>query len=551
MSKIYRDWEPRQSFLLPPSPLDWLPEGHLAYFILDIVEQLDLSEIEQPVQHKDPRGNRPFNPKMMVALLLYGYCIGVASSRKIEMATYVDVAFRVIAGGTQPDHTVISEFRRFHLVALERLFLQVLRLCQAAGLMKLGHVALDGTKVQANASKHKAMSYDRMIKTEIELKVEITRLLERAGAVDQEEDIRFGKEGRGEDLPAELRRRESRLKKIQEAKEALEAEAALTRALELKEQAERSKKKAAEAKSDPDPRKAETMKKRADRAEKKAMKAAERARQKAEARVKEAEKRAEAAKLQAQTKKEQAAHRAEQRSLDAAKRDLDEMVTSLDPDGLRNAQPSSPQHRVPATIDGMPDPKAQRNFTDPDSRIMKAKTGFLQGYNAQIAVDAGCQIIVAYDVTNQSPDAEHLPSMLQAIEFNCCQMPERLTADAGYCSEENIAHAEKAGIDAYFAAGRQKHGQNSETDKAPDPAEESPLKAKAKMQIKLRTEEGRAIYSRRKVIAEPPFGQIKEARGFRRFMLRGIKRAKAEWGLIAMGHNLLKLFRATKVMVPA
>ena len=254
-SKSYRPWAPSQSFLLPlpfreEAPLDWLPEGHLAFFILDVVKQLDLSEIESAIQSKDPRGNRPFSPAMMVSLLVYGYCVGVRSSRRIERATHEDVAFRVLAGGSHPDHSRISEFRRAHLKAFTTVFKQVLQLCQKAGLVKLGRVAIDGTKVQANASKHKAMSYKRMVAMEKRLEAEVARLLAEAERTDQEEDARFGEGQREEDLPEELRRREQRLKKLQEAKSELEAEAKVARAQALREQASRARERAKNADND-------------------------------------------------------------------------------------------------------------------------------------------------------------------------------------------------------------------------------------------------------------------------------------------------------------
>ena len=242
--KQYRPWTPEQPFLLPPSPMDWLPKGHLADFILDVVSELDLKAIETSIQAKDARGNRPYPPEMMVALLLYGYCVGVLSSRKLGRATYEDVAFRVLAGGEQPHFTTINTFRNQHLEALRTFFLQ---LCQTAGLVKRGHVALDGTKVQANASKHKAMSDKRMLKSELELTEQIDALLARADEADTREDERFGKEQRDEDLPAELRRRESRLEKIREAKKRLEAEAAEARARALREQAAKARERSASA----------------------------------------------------------------------------------------------------------------------------------------------------------------------------------------------------------------------------------------------------------------------------------------------------------------
>jgi len=490
MSKQYRPWSPDQSFLLPPSPRDWLPKAHLAYFVLDVVEELDLSAVEGAIQEKDPRGTRPYDPRMMTALLLYGYCVGVPSSRRIERATHEDVAFRVIAAGQHPDHASISEFRRRHLKALMGLFGQVLVLCQRAGLVKLGHVSLDGTKLQANASKHKAMSYARMLKSEKELEAEVARLLEEAEHVDQEEDRRYGVGVRGDELPEELARRESRLKRIREVKAALEAEAREARAAQE----------------------------------------AEKARRKAES--------------------------APESSADAESSDA---PSPEDPVGVE-AEPAPPpraewpKHRVPTTRDGAPKPEAQRNFTDPDSRIQKVGTGFLQGYNAQAAVDdGGHQIIVGAGVTNQSPDAEHLLPVLDAVKDNLGSYPEKATADNGYWSTENVAGCVARGIDVYIAVGRHKHGASGvrapepvATEGQSPPARTPAEQARASMRSKLSTEEGRALYARRKTLPEPVFGQIKQARGFRRLWMRGLEKVRAEWALICTTHNLLKLFGAVR-----
>jgi len=222
--KTFRPYAPRQSFLLPPSPLEWLPEDHLAYFILDVVSQLDLSKILEPYEREE-RGYPPHHPQMMLGLLLYGYCVGVPSSRKIERKTHEDVAFRVVAGGTHPDHSCIADFRARHREAFAEIFGQVLKLCMKAKLVKLGHIALDGTKMKANASKHKAMSYDRMKKQEAELAAKVEDLLRSAEAADAQEDRQHGQGKRGNELPEDLRHAESRLARIRAAKAELEAEA--------------------------------------------------------------------------------------------------------------------------------------------------------------------------------------------------------------------------------------------------------------------------------------------------------------------------------------
>lgn len=481
--KKYRPWNPTAPYLFPPSPVDWLPEGHLAFFVLDVVEALDLRAITREVQRKDPRGTRPYDPKMMVALLLYGYCVGVVSSRKIELATYEDVAFRVLSGGTHPDHSVISEFRNRHLKSLRQLFVQSVRLSQGAGLVSLGRVALDGTKVQANASKHKAMSHERMLKTEAELRREIDELLKEAKRVDRQEDEEYGKDRRGDEVPDELRRREDRLRKIQEAKAALEREARHARADHLEELADEQRE---HAKQTDDP-------------------------------VEEKRALTRAAKSEAQAN---------------ALRDDDEEPPSAssDSEGL-------PHNRVPATPDGKPKPKAQRNFTDPDSRIMMQGGSYVQAYNCQTAVDEKSQIIIASGLTNQAPDSQHWQPMLERAVENCARYPEQFLGDNGYWSQANVEHCEQRGVDPYIAVGRYTHGKRA-------PPAGRGTTAQDRMREKLATEEGKKVYARRKAIVEPVFGQIKEARGLRRFLLRGLNEVRAEWDLWCATHNLLKLYRS-------
>ncbi len=386
MDKSYRPWLPYQSFLLPPSPIDWLPEGHLVPFLLDVVATLDLSEIEFAIQRKDPRGTRPYDPRMMTALLLYGYCVGMPSSRKLEAGTHTDIALRVLSGDCHPDHSSIADFRRQNLPALGRLFVQVLRLCQAAGLVKLGHVALDGTKVQANASKHKAMSYARMLKTESDLEDEVKQLLSKAERTDEEEDTRFGHGKRGDELPEELRRRESRLRKIGEARAALEAEAALAKARRLQEQAEHAREKADTAADEARPRAEDVAREAETRfrdAEQTAMRKAEAALERMHV---EAEAKRSSATTPAERRSATLAEQAEQRA-EQTLADVTHIGTEVDT--------AIPGHQVPTETNGDPKPGAQRNFTDPDSRIMKRGSDFIQGYNGQAAVDEAHQVIVA------------------------------------------------------------------------------------------------------------------------------------------------------------
>ena len=446
-----------QTLLFPPSLHDWLPDGHLARFLVDVVAALDLGAIYASYAAKDGRGQAAYSPEMMVRLLLYGYASGVYSSRKIEARTYEDVAFRYLAGDQHPDHDTVAEFRRRHLAALADLFTQALLLCEKAGLVKLGHVAIDGTKIKANASKHKAMSYQRMTETEARLKREIDALLRQAEETDAAEDAQFGKGRRGDDLPGELSRRESRLKKIQEAKAALEAEA--------RERAERER--------------AEVEKKLAEREEK-------------------------------------------------------EQRTGKKKRG-RKPVPPDPEQARPAD-------KSQRNFTDPESRIMPDggnKGSFVQGYNAQIAVDSASQVIVAAEVTQENVDTHQLVPMIAQIGTNLAARPEKVSADTGYFSAANVNDKAVEGISLYIATGRDKHGEPAGTATGDAPPDASPREA---MRHKLRTDLGRAVYKMRKAIVEPVFGQIKERRGFRRFSLRGKQNVRCEWRLVCAASNLLKLY---------
>jgi transposase len=458
MTKTFRPYSLDQQLLLPPDMRSWLPEGDLALFVSDVVDELDLSAISAAYETGDGRGQPPYHPALMVKLLVYGYCIGTVSSRKLERATYRDVAFRVVTGDQQPDHDSIAEFRRRHLEARAQLFVQVLRLCQRAGLVTLGHVALDGTKLKANASKHKAMSYARMEETERRLEGEVRTLLAQAERVDAAEDAQYGPGRQGDELPAELARRESRLAKIRAAKAALQAEA-----------------------------------------QARAAEAADAAR----------------AKLAAREQRE----------------------------GRAKGKPAT----VPDPAQAQPAPTAQRNFTDPESRLMVdgATKEFVQGYNAQAAVDSQAQVIVACEVTQAAGDVEQFVPMLEQVIGNVGQRPAQVTADAGYFSEANLTAPTCAGIACYVPPDRQPHrGATAAGRNRRGPFSEA-------MREKLQTAVGRAVYARRKTIPEPVFGQIKQARGFRRFWLRGLGKVRGEWALICLTHNLLKLFRAQPWPTPA
>ena len=431
MSKTYRAYNPDQQLLLPAALQEWLPSDHLAYFISDVVEQLDLSDIMARYE-RERRGGPPYHPELMVKVLLYGYCVGVASSRRIARRLHEDIAFRVLAANSTPDFRTISDFRKDNLAELSDLFLQVLALCQLAGLAKLGHVALDGTKVKANASKHKAMSYGRMKERSAQLAAEVAELLRRAQAADEEEDRRYGRDKRGDELPKELAFREGRLEKIREAMAALEAEA----------QAE--------------------------------------------------------AELAEGVGKEQS---------------------------------------------GVPDDKAQRNFTDAESRIMPAPGGrdFVQAYNCQAVVDSDHQVIVAAQATSQASDKQQAVAMIEEAIANTGAVPREVSADAGYYSAKAVDELYALGTDPYVAPEKTRHG----TVLPPAPRGRIPnqLSPRDRMRRKLLTKKGREHYALRMATVEPVFGQIKQGRGFRQFLLRGLEKVKGEWSLICTGHNLLKLFR--------
>ena len=435
MPKGYRTYLPEQDLLLPPSLRQWVAEDHLVYFVSDVVDQLDLSAMHA-VYEKEKRGQPPYDPRLMTKLLVYGYCTGVFSSRRIQKRVQEDIPFKVLAAGNEPDFRTISDFRKIHIEILQNLFEQVLALALESGAIKLGRVSLDGTKVKANASKHKAMSYGRMQEKQQQLKEEVKQLLEQAEAADKEEDGRYGSK-RGDELPEELRRRETRLAKIKAAQKVVE---------------QRARDRAAE----------------------------------------------------------------EGKSAQEAKR-------------------------------AKPDDKDQYNFTDPESRIMKGGDGFVQGYNAQAAVEPTWLLIVGQSVTEAANDKKQLMPMVEIIEQQSGQRPQAILADSGYCSEENLGHLESADqperkIDGFIATGKQKHGEHRL------PAKRGPLPNGAtkvdRMKQKLRTKVGKAIYAARKCVVEPVFGQIKQARGFRQFLLRGKDKVKGEWSLLCLTHNVLRLYAA-------
>jgi transposase len=523
-AKTFRPWNPEQTLLLPPSPVEWLPENHLVFFLLDLSSDLDLSAIYAVYEARDPRGVKAYEPRMMVVLLLYAYCVGIPSSRRIERACWEDAAFRVLTGNQQPDHSRISDFRLVHLDALASLFVQVLRLCQKAGLVSLGHVALDGSKVKANASKHKAMSHERLLKTEAQLEKEIRELLRKAELIDAQEDARYGKGKRGDELPKELQRRQDRLDALRKAKAELEAEAAADNARRREQQAGAAEEQAARAAAAAESAAAAAEDSRNTAAESDAAALA------MAKEVQQADRRAKAARNRAELARKLAIDKAQAAGL------------STSEPRSRTDSVAMPSRNLPTTATGDPKANAQRNFTDPDSHILKGGDGWIQGYNCQAAVDGDQQIIVAVGVSNQASDAPHFEPMLERIMVNTGQLPGKLIADAGYCSTENIETSEQRGLDAYISTSRQEHGKRPRPSRGPAARD---LDARGRMDRKIRSKAGQAIYALRKTIVEPVFGQIKGARGLDRFLLRGLEKVDGEWTLMAISHNLLKLHRAT------
>ena len=450
--KTFRPYQPDQMLLLPPSIEEWLPAGHLARFVREVVSELDLRAIEDT--YEEGPGQPPYHPRLMVTLLLYAYSTGTYSSRRMAAKLVDDVAYRYLAAGNVPDFRTLSDFRKLHGAALNGLFVQVLKLCAEAGLVKLGRVAVDGTKVKANASKHKAMSYARMSEREAALRAQVAELLARAQATDEAEDAEYGDDRRGDELPEELQRAEGRLAKIRAAKAALEAQA-----------------------------------------------------------------------------REQAVKELEVAQANQAERERKERENGRRFGGRGFV--------IPDPETAQPEPKAQRNFTDPESHIQKTADGFIQGYTAVLAVDETAQVIVAQHVTPSGPEVQELLPAVEMIERLLGEHPDQVVADAGYWSEANVERLETQGIDTYIARGRMKHGEPA----LPPPRGRIPAKLTVaeRMQRKLRTKAGRAVYARRKAIVEPVNGQIKQARGFRQFLRRGLERVGQEWSLVCTAHNLLKL----------
>jgi transposase len=459
--KTYRRWEPERYQHEAHSPAAKLPEGDLVFFLLDTVPQLNLRRFYAPYE-TETRGAPPFEPAMMVCLLLYAYCVGVFSSRKIALACERHLAFMAMVGQERPDFRTISDVRKQHLEAFTEVFVQVVRLAREAGLVKLGNVSTDGTKIQGNASRHKAMSYGYMNKEVERLREEIEALVTAAYQQDEAEDAVLGSR-RGDELPAELARREDRLATIEAAMRRLEARA------KTEADAERQRRAEAEA-----------------------------------ARQRTGQKR---------------------------------------------------RGKAPKPVADAPTDTAQSNFTDPELHIMQTTNkGWEYCGNAQASVDEACQIILACDVTDASNDKQQAEPMAQATLATLAQAGIALPKDAsdavhaipatldnGYYSETAAQALEDLGFDPYMATGRQRHHGSEAEASAP------PATAKERMAAKVRTPAGKALYARRKVIVEPVFGQIKEARGFRRFLLRGLEHIRGEWRLVCLTHNLLKIWRSGRV----
>ena len=455
--KTYRPWDPQCYQQEAHSPASKLPEGDLVFFLLDTVPQLDLHRLYAPYE-QETRGAPPFDPAMMVCLLLYAYSVGVFSSRKIALACERNLAFLAIVGQERPDFRTISDFRKLHLAAFKDVFVQVVRLAGEAGLVKLGNVSTDGTKIQGNASRHKAMSYGYMKKAVERLREDIEALVTQAYQQDEAEDAALGSR-RGDELPAELARREDRLARIEAAMRRLEAQAK------------------AEADAEPTRR--------------------------------------------------------------------------ADAEAERQRTGKTRRGKAPQPVQETPDDKAQSNFTDPELHIMRTNNkGWEYCGNAQASVDGACQIILACDVTDASNDKQQAEPVAQATLANLAQAGIKrrqdelgltqaipATLDNGYYSEAAVEALETLGFDPYIATGRQQH----HVPQAEAP--EMPSTVQERMAAKVRTPEGKALYARRKVIAEPVFGQIKEARGFRRFLLRGLENIRGEWRLVCLTHNLLKMWR--------
>src|SRR5215213_4363010 len=442
MAKMFRAWDVDQGWLLPPFVHEFVPPGHLAHFVRDTVrEALDLSAILGV--YTEERGFPALPPGMMVALLLYGYSRGLYPSRQLARACEERVDVMAVTGLSRPDFRTIADFRKRHLAALSDLFIQVLRLCRAAGLVQFGHVAVDGTKLKANASRHKAMSYGRMKTAEPALAAEVAAWLARADQADATEDQEHGADRRGDETPDWMADKQRRLEAIRAAKAALEAEAA----------------------DPPDPE---------------------------------------------------------------------------DESGPGASSGMRWQGRPLRGEDGGPPDRAQRNFTDPDSRILPTQDGFVQGYNGQIAVDAAHQVIVAHRLVTNPADHRALVPLLDSLHVHLGRKPREVSGDAGFATEANLIALKARRIRGYLPPGRARHGEAHAAGRR----KLANMPLMSAMAQSLKRAGRRSRYRLRKQVVEPVFGQIKHARGFRQFLLRGLDQVRAEWAMICTVHNLLKLAQA-------
>jgi len=434
-----------QRMLMPYDLEDWLPENHLARFVVDVVDKLDMRWIYNQYQGF---GSTPYDPRMLLSLLFYGYSTGVFSSRKIESSTYDSVAFRFVAGNHHPDHDTISEFRKRFLGQIKGWFKEILLIGKELGLVKLGNIYIDGTKVQANASRHKAMSYEYIQKLEKQLEEEIEKLFDMAASKDESE------KGSDLDIPEELKLRKDRLVKIQEAKSVVEQRAS-----------ERYQKE-----------------------------------------------------------KEEYDAKMEQRKQKKEK-------TGKKPGGK---EPKAPTEA--------PNDKDQYNFTDPQSRIMKTSKGFDQCYNGQAAVNGDMVIVGAYSNSHANDKQEFIPA-IESIPEGLLGEISTAVADTGYFSEKNIDDCQQMKIEPIISTSREKHNSflNNYLTQEPEPMQS--ITAVEKMAQKLKSQEGKEIYKKRKQTVEPVFGIIKEVLGFRRFSLRGEAQTDAEWSLVCSAYNLKRFFK--------
>jgi transposase len=472
--KTFRAYDPQARVELPGDLRQYLPSDHQVFLIEDLVEALDLTPITRVYEQGDGRGQPPYHPVLLTKLLLHAYCEGETSSRTIMRKTYEDIGYRVLCVDQHPDFRTISDFRERHLGAFLVLFKETVRLAKALGQVRLEHVAQDGSKILANAGKHKAMSYERMGQTEARLGQEVAALLAQARATDAAEDARYGREASGDEVPAALQRevdfRQARRARIRAAQAALEARAAAEAA--------------AQAPEDP-------------------------------------------------------AHRPPPRLPAPEPPD----VPPSDPPPLTlvpGAPAAAPGDQASAPPAGVPTPTTQFNFTDPESRIMPSKDGFVQAYNGQVAVDSYRQIIVACAVTDDCTDPCHLQPLVDQVRQTTGRLPDAYSADSGYWSEDNVAFLERRGVDAYIPPPRPRRRKDGTITATP------PTPRKARMQEKLATPQGQRAYSLRKETAEPVFGQCKEGRGLRRFRTRGLAKVRGEWALWCLTHNLRKLARVLR-----